>query len=221
MGVTRIKRFLVGDPLANEMIQHERIPKWKALAVLSSDALSSVAYATEEVLIPLAAFSAIAVSYALPIALAIVTLLVIITISYQQTIDAYPSGGGAYTVAKENLGQMAGLVAGASLLIDYILTVSVSVASGVENVASALPWLIPYKAAIGVMVILLITLFNLRGVRESANVFALPTYIFIFSFLLLIATSIWRFIHGSAAPVATVFHETYPALPTFLILRSF
>ena len=218
---SRIKRFLVGDPLANEMIQHERLTKWKALAVLSSDALSSVAYATEEVLIPLAAFGAAAVSWSLPIAGAICFLLIVITISYQQTIDAYPGGGGAYTVAKENLGQVAGLVAGASLLIDYILTVSVSVAAGVENVGAAFPELLMHKEAIGVLIILVIMVFNLRGVRESANVFALPTYIFIFSLFVLIITSAVRFVNGDSTPVAPILSETYPAVPLFLVLRAF
>jgi len=217
----RIKRFVVGDPLASEMIQHERLTKFKALAVLSSDALSSVAYATEEVLIPLAMFSAAAVSWSLPIALAICFLLIVITISYQQTIDAYPGGGGAYTVAKENLGQSAGLVAGASLLIDYILTVAVSVAAGVENIASAAPMLMPHKELIGVVVILVIMLFNLRGVRESANVFALPTYFFIVSLAILLGTSAYHFAVGEAVPVAPLVHESYPAIPLFLLLRAF
>lgn len=218
---TRLKRLIVGDPLTNEMIVHERIAKWKALAVLSSDALSSVAYATEEVLIPLAAVSAAALSYSLPIAVAICALLIIITISYQQTIDAYPSGGGAYIVAKENLGQIAGLVAGASLLIDYILTVSVSVASGVENVASAWPWLMPHKELAGILVIMLITIFNLRGVKDSANIFALPTYLFIGSFFVLIGVSISRFVNGEAVPVAPVLSESYPDISIFIILKAF
>jgi amino acid transporter len=221
MGIGRIKRFFVGDPLASEMMQHERITKWKALAVLSSDALSSVAYATEEVLIPLAMFSAAAVSWSLPIAGAIGFLLIVITISYQQTIDAYPGGGGAYTVAKENLGQMAGLVAGASLLIDYILTVSVSVAAGVENVISALPALGEHKEMICIVIILVIMLFNLRGVRESANIFALPTYMFIFSFLILIVFSAYRFMTGQVVAIAPIAQESYPAIPIFLILRAF
>lgn len=219
--LARIKRFLVGDPLANEMIQHERLPKWKALAVLSSDALSSVAYATEEVIIPLALFSVAAMSYSLPIALAICALLVIITISYQQTIDAYPSGGGAYTVAKENLGQTPGLVAGASLLIDYTLTVAVSVAAGVENIGAAWPWLLAHKELAGCLVILVIMIFNLRGIRESANIFALPTYLFIGSFLILIGTSVWRTVNGEFVPVAPIIDEVYPVIPLILIARAF
>jgi amino acid transporter len=217
----RFKSFLVGRPLSTEEMHHERIPKWKALAVLSSDALSSVAYATEEVLIPLSAFALGAVAWSLPIAIAIAFLLVVVTISYQQTIDAYPGGGGAYTVAKENLGVTAGLVAGASLLIDYVLTVSVSVAAGVENIASAFPALTEHREAIGVAVIFVIMLFNLRGVRESATVFAFPTYFFVGSFLVLIGAGAWKLANGEVAAAAPLVHETYPAIPIFLLLRAF
>jgi amino acid transporter len=218
---TRLKRFFLGEPLTNQMAAHQKIPKWKALAVLSSDALSSVAYATEEILIPLAAFGIAAISWSIPIALAICTLLVIVTISYRQTIDAYPGGGGAYIVAKENLGVYPGLVAGASLLIDYVLTVSVSIASGVENMSSAFPGLLPYQEFVAAMIIVIIMFFNLRGVRESASIFAIPTYLFIFSFVVMIGVGIWKVITGSAIPVAAISSEAYPAVPLFLILRAF
>ena len=221
MELARLKRFLLGEPLTNQMAHNERIPKWKALAVLSSDALSSVAYATEEILIPLAAFGTAAVAWSLPIALGIAALLIIVTLSYRQTIDSYPSGGGAYIVAKDNLGTYAGLVAGASLLIDYILTVSVSVASGVENVVSAFPALGFYKVMIGIAVIFLIMLLNLRGVRESASIFALPTYFFIGSFLIMILVGAWKLVTGEAIQAAPVIHEVYPAVPLFLILHAF
>ena len=221
MGFGRIKRFIVGDPLSTEMLHNERIPKWKALAVLSSDALSSVAYATEEVLIPLSFFALSAVAWSLPIGLAIATLLVIITISYQQTIDAYPGGGGAYTVAKENLGTHAGLIAAAALLIDYILTVSVSIAAGVENIASAFPMLLEHKEALGVFLVLVIMFFNLRGVKESANIFAIPTYLFVASFVIMIAVGLWQLANGIVPQKAPIIHETYPAIPIFLLLRAF
>jgi amino acid transporter len=217
----KLKRWVVGTPLSSEMIQHERIPKWKALAVLSSDALSSVAYATEEVLIPLSLFAAAAVSWSIPIALAIAFLLIVVTVSYRQTIEAYPGGGGAYTVARDNLGEHAGLVAGAALLIDYVLTVSVSVAAGIENFASAFPALLPHKMALDVAVIIVIMMFNFRGVRESANIFALPTYLFIFSFVVMIASGFWQLANGSAVPAAPLVHESYPAIPVFLLLRAF
>jgi len=221
MSYSRIKRFLVGEPLSNQMAVHERIPKWKALAVLSSDALSSVAYATEEILIPLAGFSIGAMAWSMPIAMAIGILLLVLTVSYCQTIDAYPSGGGAYTVAKENLGTFAGLVAGASLLIDYVLTVAVSTASGVENLASAFPFLAQHKEIVGTLIIGLIMLFNLRGVRESASIFALPTYFFIFSFFILICVGAWRLLTGSLVQAAPVLHEVYPSVPIFLVLHAF
>lgn len=221
MAFGKLKRLLVGSPLKTEMMHHERIPKWKALAVLSSDALSSVAYATEEVLIPLSLFAVAAVAWSLPIAIAIAVLLAVVTISYRQTIDAYPGGGGAYTVAKENLGTNAGLVAGAALLIDYVLTVAVSVAAGVQNIASAFPSLSGHVEALGIGVVLMVMLFNLRGVRESANIFALPTYLFIFSFLVLIVCGLWQQLTGSAQAVAPIVHETYPAIPIFLLLKAF
>jgi amino acid transporter len=221
MGLERLKRVILGDPLRTEMAHNERIPKWKALAVLSSDALSSVAYATEEILIPLSLFAMGAIAWSIPIALAIGALLLIITVSYRQTIDAYPGGGGAYTVAKENLGTTAGLVAGASLLIDYTLTVSVSVAAGVENIAAAFPAFGPHKVIFGVIVILIVMFLNLRGIKESSNVFALPTYLFIGSFLVMICVGFWEVATGTVPTVAPVVHEVYPAVPLFLLLRAF
>ena len=219
--VRRLKRTLVGSPLSTEHMCHELIPKWKALAVLSSDALSSVAYATEEILIPLSLFAMGAVAWSLPIALAIGALLVIITLSYRQTIDAYPNGGGAYTVAKENLGKKAGLIAAASLLIDYTLTVAVSVASGVENFTSAFPSFAEHSVFIGVVIIIFVMVMNLRGVRESASIFALPTYFFVFSVIALILTGVVKLAMGYNAPQAPLVHEIYPEIPLFLLLRAF
>lgn len=222
MGLSRIKTFLLGEPLSNQMAHAERIPKWKALAVLSSDALSSVAYATEEILIPLSLFALTAMTWSIPIALGIALLLLVLTVSYRQTIDAYPNGGGAYTVAKENLGTYPGLVAGASLLIDYTLTVAVSVAAGVQNIASAMPSLQEHKVLVGSIVIVLIMLLNLRGIRESATIFALPTYLFIFSVFTLIIAGTWEMMFGSgSASTPSIIHETYPAVPLFLVLRAF
>jgi amino acid transporter len=219
--ISRVKRVLVGQPLSSQMADHETIPKWKALAVLSSDALSSVAYATEEILIPLAAFSTLAMSWSIPIAAGIVTLLVILTASYRQTIDSYPGGGGAYIVAKDNLGTYYGLVAGASLLIDYVLTVSVSVAAGVENLASAFPAIVEHKVFVDALIVLLIALFNLRGIRESSSIFAVPTYLFIFSFISLILTGVWKVSTGAVVSVPLESVATLPAVPLFLILRAF
>ncbi len=221
MGLQRVKNFLIGTPLSIEHMEDEKIPKWKALAVLSSDALSSVAYATEEVLIPLSLFAIAAMAWSLPMAVGVALLLIIITLSYQQTISAYPNGGGAYTVSKENLGSNAGLVAGAALLIDYILTVSVSVSAGVENIASAFPYVAAHKVIVGVVIILLIMFLNLRGIRESANIFAYPTYFFIFSIVLLIGVGAYKVMSGDITAHAPVLHEVYPEVPLFLLLRAF
>lgn len=221
MDLIRAKKALLGRPLATEEARHEKLPKWKALATLSSDALSSVAYATDATLVTLLAFSAAALVWSVPIALAIVCLLIILTASYRQTIQAYPSGGGAYTVAKENLGVNAGLVAGAALMIDYVLTVAVSVASGIENIASAFPWLLQHKEAAGAIVVGLIMIMNLRGIRESATIFAFPTYFFIASVLILIGGGIWRVSTGQAAAPPLLTATTFPAVPLFLVLRAF
>lgn len=216
-----LRQFLVGAPLQTHQLAHERLPKWKALAVFSSDALSSVAYATQEILIPLAAFSMLAVSWSLPIALGIGILLAIVTISYWQTIKAYPNGGGAYIVARENLGTLSGLVTAAALLIDYVLTVSVSVAAGVEAITSAAPFLFEHRVFIGCVAILIVTIINLRGVRESGTIFSIPTYMFICMFGIMIVVGFYRFWTGSLPAVAPVFHETYPKIEAMLLLRAF
>lgn len=216
-----LKRWLIGNPLTSDAAHGEKLLKWKALAVLSSDALSSVAYATEEILIPLTLISMSAALWSVPIAVTITALIVILTISYRQTIDAYPGGGGAYTVSKENLGVNAGLVAGASLLVDYILTVAVSVASGVANIASAIPFFGEHKEILAVLIIVIMTIFNLRGVRESANIFALPTYFFIISTFCLLGVGFFNLATGADIPKNDLIHEMYPELPLFLLLRAF
>jgi amino acid transporter len=220
--LARTKRFLVGEPLSSQHAVHERIPKWKALSTLSSDALSSVAYATDAILYVLAAFSLAAASWSIPIALMISALLVILTLSYSQTIDAYPNGGGAYTVAKENLGVQAGLVAGAALLIDYVLTVSVSVCAGMENIGSAFPAINEHREILCALVVIVIMLLNLRGIRESATIFAFPTYFFIFSIFAMIAVGMWRIANGQMPePPKSVFHQEFAVVPLILILRAF
>src|SRR6476659_5338242 len=200
--LARAKRMIVGKALRTEQAIHERLSKKVALAVFSSDALSSTAYATEEILLVLAtavAFGAAgSFSYVIPISIAIAVLLVIVAISYRQTIHAYPSGGGAYIVAKENLGTLAGLTAAASLLVDYVLTVSVSVAAGVAALTSAaqgtsIAWIADYRVSIGVGFIVFICLANLRGVRESGSFFAMPTYAFLISFLFMIGFGLIKY----------------------------
>ncbi len=221
MALQNLKSFVVGSPMETHRMAHEKLPKWKALAVFSSDALSSVAYATQEILIPLSFFSMAAMNWSLPIALGIAILLIVVATSYWQTIRSYPNGGGAYIVVLDNLGVKPALVTAAALLIDYILTVSVSIAAGVEALASAMPFLFEYRILLGCVAIAIVTLINLRGVRESGTVFSIPTYLFIFAFLLLIGAGFYQIANGTLVAKAPLFHETYPTLSLFLILRAF
>lgn len=222
MRIAILKRVLVGAPMPLAQARHERLGKTVALAVFSSDAMSSVAYATEEILFILVLAGAAATHLAVPIALAITALLAIVAISYQQTIHTYPSGGGSYIVARENLGDIPGLVAAAALLVDYVLTVAVSVAAGVAAITSAVPALQTHKVVLGVVFVAAIALANIRGVRESGRIFAVPTYFFIGSFLLLLAGGIYRLVTGSLAPVPAP-HEVHAveSLGWFLVLRAF
>jgi amino acid transporter len=174
MRVLLLKRWLVGAPMPLAQARHERLSKRIALAVFSSDAMSSVAYATEEILLILMLAGAAAVHLVVPIALAITALLTVVVVSYQQTIRAYPSGGGSYIVARTNLGTVPGLVAAAALLVDYVLTVAVSVAAGVAAITSAIPEVGTHKVVLGVVFVAGIVLANIRGVRESGRIFAVP-----------------------------------------------
>ncbi len=196
-----IKRLFIGTPIETARQVHERLTKRTALAVFSSDALSSVAYATQEILIHLAPAGVLIFSRALPISGLIVVLLIIVGISYRQTIMAYPSGGGSYIVAKDNLGTLPGLTAGAALLIDYVLTVAVSISAGVEAAYSALPGLQPYRVPLCLAAIAVITLANLRGVRESGAIFSLPTYFFIATFAIMIGYGIVQALTGTLGTV--------------------
>ena len=222
---TGIKRFVIGAPIATARAEHERLTKVKALAVLSSDVISSVAYATEAILATLIAAGSGNLGLTLPIAIAIVCLLGIVALSYRQTIPAYPNGGGSYIVAKDNLGTLPGLTAAASLMIDYILTVSVSVAAGVQALATLFPILSSTLVivSIDVALVLLIMMVNLRGVRESGSIFAVPTYIFIGSALLLIAVGFFKSFVFQHNPIIGHFHYVAATEPLslFLILRSF
>lgn len=196
--VKSLKRFLVGSPMRTEQAIHERLPKKTALAVFSSDALSSVAYSTEAILLVLLAAGTVAIAYLPFIVVGITVLLTILVLSYRQTIHAYPSGGGAYIVAKDNLGTQAGLVAAASLLVDYILTVAVSVSAGVAAITSAaqgtrFAFLHEHRVAMCIFFVAFIAVINLRGVKESGAFFAGPTYIFILSMLALIVVGFIRY----------------------------
>src|SRR5437867_6359174 len=167
-----LRHLIVGSPLRTADQAHQRLTKTKALAIFSSDALSSVAYATEEILLVLVAAGTAALNLSMPIALTITGLLVIVTMSYYQTIHGYPSGGGSYIVAHENLGVWPGLVAAAALLIDYVLTVAVSITAGIVAVTSAVPELLTWRIHLCLLAILIIAWGNLRGVRESGTMFA-------------------------------------------------
>jgi amino acid transporter len=223
MEMSILKRLIVGAPMPLAQARHERLSKTVALAVFSSDAMSSVAYATEEILLILVLAGTAAAHLTVPIALAIAGLLVVVSVSYQQTIHAYPSGGGSYIVARANLGPTAGLVAAGALLIDYVLTVSVSVAAGVAALTSAVPWLLTHRVLLGVAFTAAIAYANLRGVRESGRVFAVPTYLFIVTFSALVGTGLVRWLTGTlppavAAPEAVAATQT---LTWFLVLRAF
>jgi amino acid transporter len=189
----RVKHFLFGRPLPSERLEHERLNKKTALAVLSSDAISSVAYATDQILIVLAVLgTAAAVNYAVPISAVIVGLLVLVGLSYRQTIFAYPNGGGSYTVARENLGIGPGLLAAAALLTDYIMTVAVSIAGGIAAITSAYHSLIPHTVLLCLLSIALLAIVNLRGVRESGAAFSVPTYVFVLMMVILIGAGSYR-----------------------------
>ena len=214
------KKTVFGESLPTSAHTEERLSNAAALAVLSSDALSSVAYATEEILLVLVAAGTTALRLSVPIAIAIILLLAIVVLSYRQTIKAYPKGGGSYIVARENLGIYPGLVAGASLLIDYILTVTVSISAGTAALTSAIPALQPYTVELCLVFIFLLSLANLRGVKESGNLFMIPTYAFIVSIFVLIGLGLYQQAFGQIP-------QDYPQLPIqeglslFFILRAF
>lgn len=221
----QVRSLILGPPLPSQQMVHERLTKLKALAVLSSDALSSVAYATEQILVYLVPAGVVAYTTSLPIAGAILFLLAIVVLSYRQTIRAYPRGGGSYIVASDNLGPIAGLVAGCALMTSYTMTVAVSVASGADAILSAAPEASAYKVPMCLAFVVILVLGNLRGIRESGSIFALPTYLFIGAMYLTILTVAFRLGTGSLA-IQNVTHE--PALrhvsenlSLILILRAF
>ena len=219
------RHVLFGRPLASAEEIGERLTKVKALAIFSSDAISSSAYATEEILRVLIVAGAVAFTLSLEVAIAIAILLAVVSTSYRQVGYAYPNGGGAYAVAKENLGRWAALIAAAALLVDYILTVAVSTSSAVAQITSALPDLLPWTVPMGVLFIALMTLGNLRGIRESGNIFALPTYLFVGGALLMIVVGVYRIVFEGAG--ATVMNPVpgapspLQAVTVLLLLRAF
>ena len=220
-----LKRIVVGRAKASSHLEHTLLPKVLALPVFSSDPMSSVAYATEEIMIVLLAASANGKSYVFPISVAIATLLAIVVVSYRQTVRAYPNGGGAYIVSKENIGTGAGLVAASALLVDYVMTVVVSVVAGVYAITSAAPSLVGSRVWLSVTFVLFITLANLRGVRESGTLFAIPTYGFIATVLIMIVLGVIRCLGGCPAgeliPPAPGSAHTVQAISLFVILHAF
>jgi len=220
-----LRSYFIGRPLSTADAPHQTIGKAVGLAVFASDALSSTAYATQEILGVIAAAGAIAYGYLFPISIAIITLLAIVTISYEQTIHAYPGGGGAYIVARDNLGELPAQTAGAALLTDYILTVSVSVSSGVAQIVSAYPDLFPYRVAIAVVAVMLIMLINLRGVKESGTAFAIPTYFFVVVMAITVGIGLFRFFSGSLGAVVDPPHfeprDVISVITPFILLHAF
>ncbi len=220
-----ISTWLMGRPLPTADAPHQTIGKAIGLAVFASDALSSTAYATQEIMFILAAAGTAAFSTVFPISIAIVILLAIVALSYEQTIHAYPSGGGAYIVARDNLGELPAQVAGAALLTDYILTVAVSISSGVAQIVSAFPVLFDYRAAIAIALVMFVMLVNLRGVKESGMTFAIPTYFFIVMMAITVGIGIFRYFAGSLGlvenpPEMEMIH-TLTVVTPFLILHAF
>ena len=217
--------WLIGRPLQTADAPHQTIGKAVGLAVFASDALSSSAYATQEILVILAAAGTAAFSYVFPIAIAIVVLMAIVSLSYEQTIHAYPDGGGSYIVARDNLGELPAQTAGASLLTDYILTVAVSISSGVAQLVSAFPALYEYRVGIAIGLVIFIMVVNLRGVKESGSLFALPVYFFIAMMLLTVVVGVFRYISGSLGqvvdPPPLETHGELIAVSLLLILHAF
>ncbi|WP_191283804.1 APC family permease [Pseudolysinimonas yzui] len=217
---------MIGEPLPSDKLEGQLLPKHLALPIFASDPLSSVAYAPQELLMILMIGGFGFVAYGPWVALAVVVLLLVVVLSYRQLIKAYPSGGGDYEVARKNLGEKAGLIVAAALLVDYVMTVAVSVASGVDNIISALPFLDPYRVWLAVVAVVILAAVNLRGVRESSTAFAIPTYLFIGSIAVMLITALVRVLLGDAPIAESVDLELESeslaqAAFILLILRSF
>lgn len=217
-----VKRYVIGKPLKSTEITEQKLSKFKALAILSSDALSSVAYGPEQILLVLLTVSVAALSYSLPIAVGVLVLLFTLVYSYRQIIANYPHGGGAYVVAKENIGSNVGLIAGSSLLVDYILTVAVSISAGTDAITSAFPALHTYNVELAIVFVIMITLLNLRGVAESATILAYPVYLFVLSLFLLIGVGIYHALTGNIPAAQQMQLSTSTtSISVFILLKAF
>ncbi|MEM2902005.1 MAG: APC family permease [Candidatus Bathyarchaeia archaeon] len=217
----KIKHLLLGSPLPTRRFLHEKLGKARGLAAFSPDALSSIAYANQEIFIGLAVAGSIGLSYSMPIALAITILLSVVALSYFQTVHAYPSGGGSYTVARENLGTRLGLVAAAALIIDYILTAAVSLTAGAAAIASAFPELWPYRVEMSLLFLSIITLLNLRGLREMGLSMAIPVYLFLIGYMPMLAYGLGFLITHGTTPLTTATPKATQPLTPFLLLHTF
>ncbi len=218
---SRIKYLLLGPPLPTQQLAHERLNKVQALAAFSPDALSSIAYANQEIYLGLLIAGSAGLSLALPIGLAITGLLVLVALSYYQTIHGYPSGGGSYIVARENLGTLPGLIAAAALLIDYVLTAAVSLTAGIGAIASAFPGLWPHRVVISLVLLAIIALLNLRGLREAGTLMTIPVYLFLFTYLCMLVYGAVRLLIEGPGTLAAVAPPATASLTAFLVLRAF
>lgn len=217
----KLRTLLIGTPLPTQQLAHKRLNKIRALAAFSPDALSSIAYANQEIYLGLVVAGAVGLSTAMPIGLAITVLLVVVALSYFQTIHAYPSGGGSYVVARENLGTLPGLAAGAALLIGYLLTAAVSLTAGVEAIASAFPVLWPYRVSLALGLLLIITVINLRGAREAGTLMSIPVYLFLLTYLPMLAYGLIRAAVTGPESLAAVAPPPVQPLTLALVLHAF
>ncbi len=216
-----LRHFFIGPPLPTQRLAIERLNKVRALAAFSPDALSSIAYANEEIFLGLVVAGAAGLSYAWPIGIAITALLCVLALSYYQTVHAYPSGGGSYTVARENLGPLPGLIAAAALLIDYVLTAAVSLTAGVAALASAFPALWPYRVELALVLLVIILLANLRGLRETGTLMAVPVYFFLIAYLPMLAIGLIQAIKNGPVPLVATAPPPLVAVTPILILHTF
>ena len=219
--ISKLKHVLIGNPLPTEELSEKKLNKIRALAAFSPDALSSIAYANQEIFLGLVVAGSAGLLLAFPISIVITILLVIVAISYYQTIYGYPSGGGSYVVARENLGTRAGLVAGAALMLDYVMTAAVSLTAGVEAISSAFPALWPHRTLIALGLLLLITLANLRGLRETGTLMSIPVYLFLFTYLPMLAVGLYKLIQGGAQVWDTTALPSPAPITIFLVLHTF
>jgi amino acid transporter len=219
--LARLKNVLIGTPLPTGKMAEKRLNKIRALAAFSPDALSSIAYANQEIYLGLLVAGSAGLGLAWPIGIAITLLLIIVAVSYYQTIQAYPSGGGSYVVARDNLGNLPGLIAAGALLIDYLLTAAVSLTAGVEAISSAFPVLYHLRVEIALAFLVIITLANLRGLRESGTLMAIPVYLFLFTYLPMLLYGAYQFFTHGSIPIASVAPPASHPLTLFLILHTF